>query len=170
MPTVPPTPEPTAKPSCPELAEGTQLLTQESVGYCLMYPEGFLEVYSDPAQVCLVPEGPTMGCHTAVAFFNVNDAAGRSVDQIADEMIADSEAEIPGIAIQRTSSTVSGQLAVALEGLPGVTGTRDILIVYADRLYWLTFILPGADSASVEQFERLYTTVIDSFTFLPVGP
>jgi hypothetical protein len=108
-----------------------------------------------------------MGCHTAVALFSVGDAAGRSADQVADEMIAASEAAVPGIAIQRTSSTIAGQPAVVLEGLPGVTGTRDVLIVQADRLYRLTFILPGADQASVDQFERLYNTVIDSFTLVP---
>jgi len=161
---------PSAEPSCPEPTEGTQLLTQEQMGYCLLYPEGFLEIYTDPAQVCLVPEGPTMVCHNTVALFNVDDATGRSADQIAEEMIADSEAEIPGIEIQRTSSTISGQLAVVLEGLPGVTGTREIFMVYADRLYRLTFVLPGEDPASVGQFERLYTTVINSFTFVPASP
>ena len=165
IPTIPPTPVPiaTAAPSCPEPAPGTQLLRHEERGYCLLYPDGLVWVDGG----CLVPEGPAMGCHTAVALFSVDDAAGRSADQVADEMIADSEAEVPGIAIQRTGSTVAGQPAVVLEGLPGVTGTRDVLIVQADRLYRLTFILPGADQASVDQFKRLYNTVIDSFTLVP---
>jgi len=165
IPTVPPTPVPiaTAEPSCPEPAPGTQLLRHEEHGYCLLYPDGLVWVDGG----CLVPEGPAMGCHTAVALFSVDDAAGRSADQVAEKMIADSEAEVPGIAIQRTGSTVAGQPAVVLEGLPGVTGTRDVLIVQADRLYRLTFILPGAEQASVDQFERLYNTVIDSFTLVP---
>ena len=163
VPTIPPTPVPTAAPICPEAAPGTQLLRHDEHGYCLLYPDGLVWVVGG----CLVPEGPAMGCHTAVALFSVDDAAGRSADQVADEMIADSEAAVPGIAIQRTSSPIAGQPAVVLEGLPGVTGTRDVLIVQADRLYRLTFILPGAEQASVDQFERLYNMVIDSFTLVP---
>ncbi len=164
------TPVPTAEPSCPEPMEGTRLLKNENMGYCLLYPEGLIEISSDPSEICLVPEGPTMGCHSTVAIFSVNDAAGLSADQIADKMIADSEAAIPGIAIQRTSATVSGQSAVVVEGLPGVTSTREILFVNADRLYRLIFILPDADPASLDQFERRYNTVINSFTLLPTIP
>jgi len=170
IPTLAPTSEPTAEPSCPEPTQGTQLLTRERMGYCLLYPEGFIEVASGPTDVCLVPSEPYMACHSAQAFFNVEDAGGRSADQIADEMIADAEAAVPGIAIQRTSATVSGQPAVVVEGLPGVTGSRQILLVHADRLYRLTFLLPGEEPESVEEFDHLYNTVIDSFTLLPVAP
>jgi len=164
------TPVPTPVARCPEPMEGARLLKNENMGYCLLYPEGLIEISSDPAEVCLVPEGPTMGCHTTVAIFSVSDAAGLSADQIADRMIADSEAAIPGIVIQRTITTVSGQPAVVVEGLPGVTSTREILSVNADRLYRLIFILPDADPASVEQFEHRYSTIINSFTLLPITP
>jgi len=169
-PTLPSTPEPTAETSCPEPTEGTQLLTRERMGYCLLYLEGFIEVDTDPTQVCLVPGEPFVACHSAKVFINVEDAAGRTADQIAGEMTADSEAAIPGIAIQRTSATVSGQPAVVVEGLPGVTGTRAILVDQADRLYRLTFVLPGDEPQSVEEFDHLFSTVIDSFTLLPVAP
>lgn len=75
VPTALPTPIPTAEPSCPEAAAGTQLLAREEMGYCLLYPEGYIEVDTDPAQVCLVPGEPYMMCHTANAFINVEDAA-----------------------------------------------------------------------------------------------
>jgi WD40 repeat protein len=43
--------------------------------------------------------------------------------------------------------------------------------VYDDRLYKLAFGLPdAADPASVERFDRLYNTVIESFTLLPTTP
>jgi len=167
LPAATPTPEPTLTPTCPRPVQGTTLLRQEQLGYCLLYPADYVEVHTEPDQVCLVQGETNMMCHSASAFFNVEDAAGRSPDQVADEMIADAEAAVPGIAIQRTSSTVAGQPAVVLEGLPGVTGTRDVLIAQADRLYRLTFILPAADQASLDQFERLYSTVINSFTFVP---
>jgi len=171
VPTVPPTPISTAEPSCPGPRAGTQLLRHEEHGYCLLYPDGLVRVDTPPYQICLVPEGPAMACHTAVALVEVTDAAGRSADQIADEWIANSEAEIPGIVIQRTSLTVSGQQAVVLEGLPGVASTRDIVIVQTDRLYKLTFVFPGPEDApATERFELTYETIIDSFTFVPTVP
>src|SRR3990170_8751991 len=57
-PTVPPSPTPTPEPSCPEPTEGTQLLRQDRMGYCLLYPESYIEVHTDPIQVCLVPGEP----------------------------------------------------------------------------------------------------------------
>lgn len=167
VPTALPTSVPTAARTCPEPTAGTQLLTHEGLGYCMLYPDGLVRIDIPPHEVCLIPEGPAMACHTAVALFDVTDAAGGGADQIADELIADSEAAIPGVAIRRTSSTVSGQPAVVLEGLPGVTSTRQLLMVHADRLYRLTFILPDADAAAVERFERLYDTVVNSFTLVP---
>jgi hypothetical protein len=164
------TTSPTAAPTCPEPMEGTQLLRNEAMGYCLMYPDELNRLDPGPLEVCLVPEGPTMACHSARAFFDVSDGTGRSADQIADEIIADNVAAIPGIQIQRTNLSVSGEPAVALDGLSGVTGTRQLFIVRAGRLYRLTFILPDGDPAAVEQYDRLYTTVINSFTFVPIVP
>ena len=170
MPPAPPLPTPTAEPSCPEPTDGTRLLARERMGYCLLYPESFIEVDTDPTQVCLVPGEPFMACHSAQFFINVEDAAGRTADQIADEIIIDAEAAVPGIAIQRTSATVSGQPAPVVQGLPGVTGSRQIHIVHADRLYRLTFLLPGEEPESVEEFDHLYNTVINSFTLVPTAP
>src|SRR3990172_9463671 len=70
VPTIPPTPVPTAEPSCPEPAEGTQLLRNDAMGYCLLYSDGLVRVDIPPHEVCLVPEGPAMACHTAAAIFN----------------------------------------------------------------------------------------------------
>ena len=45
----------------------------------------------------------------------VEDAAGRTASQIADEIIADAETAVPGISVERTSLTVGGEDAVVLE-------------------------------------------------------
>ncbi len=166
----PPAASPTAEPICPEATTDAELLRNEAMGYCLLFPDELNRLEGGPLQVCLVPEGPTMACHTARAFFHVSDAGGGDADQIADEIIAANVAAVPGIQIQRTNLTVSSEPAVALEGLSGVTGSRVIFIVRADRLYMLTFNLPGDDPSSIEQYERLYYTVINSFTFLPLAP
>jgi len=162
-----PSPQPTDEPGCPDPTQGMKLFTQESMGYCLLYPQGYLEIYTDPAQVCLVPEGPTMGCHNANAFINVEPAAGRTADQIADEAIADAEAVIPGIGIRRTGATVSGESAVVLEGLPGVASSRNVVVVHDGRLYELIFVPWDETGEDFARIESLYETIIHSFSFLP---
>ena len=186
VPTVPPTPMPTISSSptppqqpptptqtpgsiCPSVTVGTQLLTREQMGYCLLYLEGYIEVDTDPTQVCLVPGEPYMACHTANFFINVEDAAGRTVDRIADEMIAGEEATIPGIEIQRENLTVSGEQAIMLEGLSGVAASRVILIAHAERLYRLTFVPWDKTGEGFTRIENLYNTVISSFTFVPIS-
>jgi hypothetical protein len=167
--TVPPTTAPTVEPRCPEPTEGTQRMENQAMGFCLVYPEDLTQVSSDPTGACLVP-GPSMACHSAVASIDVSDAAGRTAAQIADEMIADAEAVIPGIAIQRSEAEIAGQPAVVVEGLPGVASSREIFVVNADRLYRLIFLLPDAESASADLFERLFNTIVDSFTLIPTSP
>ena len=164
-PTVPPTSIPTAEPSCPAPTEGTQLLRQDRMGYCLLYPESYIEVHTDPIQVCLVPGEPYLACHSAQAFFNVEDAAGRSATQAADQMVAQG-----GSRGDRLTMTIAGVEAVVLPEVAGQASTRVVIFVHDDRLYKLAFGLPGDDPAEVERFDLLYNTVIESFTLLPTTP
>ena len=158
------TPASTPAPTCPEPTPGTILLRQERMGYCLLYPDDIFEVQTDPTQVCLAPSVTIMACHSAQVFFNVEDAAGRSVSQVADEMAARG-----GIIGEPSSLTIAGEEAVLFPEVGGQASTRVVIAVHDDRLYSLAFGLPDpADPISVETFDRLYKTVIDSFTFLPI--
>jgi hypothetical protein len=158
-------PEPTAVSRCPEPTEGTQLLRNEAMGYCLLYPADYTPVDLS-YEVCLVPGETFMLCHSAAAFFNVEDAAGRSMSQVADEVTARE-----AVADDRSSLTVAGEEAVVLPEVPGQASGRVVLFVHDDRLYTLAFGLPDyADPASVARFELLYNTVIDSFALLPFPP
>jgi len=169
-PTAPPTPMPTVAPSCPEPTEGTKLLRNEAMGYCFLYPNGYIRVDPLPYEICLVPSETNMLCHTAKFMLEVHDAAGRTATQIADETIANFENEVPGIVIERTDPTVSGEEAVDLKGLPGVDIIRNLYIVHADRLYMLTFIPWNETGEDFERQVSLYNTVINSFTFIPIVP
>ena len=169
VPTLPLTTMPTAEPSCPVATPGMQLLRNEEMGYCLLYPDGHNRLDPNPTEVCLIPEGPTMACHNANAFINVEDAAGRTAGQVADAVIADQEAAIPGISIERSELTVAGEEAVALEGLSGVDSSRKVVIVHADRLYWLTFVPWDETREGWAGVETLHDTVMNSLTFLPAN-
>jgi len=153
--------------ACPSATEGTQLLMNEEYGYCLSYPDGYLRVDPLPYEVCLVPGESSMACHSAHLIIEVENAAERTAGQIADAMIADQESSIPGIEIQRTNLTVSGEQAVVLDGMSGVDFSRRIVLVHADRLYQLMFIPWDEAGENFPQLENLYNTVINSFQFLP---
>lgn len=157
---------PTPTTECPSPTEGTQLLRNDEWGYCFLYPNGYIRVDPLPYEVCLVPGETNMACHTANLIIEVEQAAGRTADQIADEVVADAESAIPGILIERTDQTVSGESAVALEGLPGVASSRNVYIVYADHLYRLVFVPWDETSEEFARLETLHTTVINSFTLL----
>jgi hypothetical protein len=136
------------------------------MGYCLLYPDGLFRVDPFPAEVCLIPELPGMACHSNFAQFEVSDAAGRSASEVADAVIKQG-----GISIERSSLSLAGEEAVVLDGVPAQDFLRDVLIVHNDRLYRLRFVLPDPENPSaVERFERLYDTVTNSFTLIPVVP
>ena len=57
-------PAPMAEPICPEPTEGTQLLRNEAMGYCLLYPADYTPVELS-YEVCLVPGETFMLCQWA---------------------------------------------------------------------------------------------------------
>jgi hypothetical protein len=162
-------PSNTPEPACPDAVEGTKLLIREAVGYCLLYPEGYIEIETVPTTVCLVPDGPTMGCHNTNLIIEVEDAGGRTVGEIADEIVADTQTEIPGIQIRRTNLSIAGEEAVVLEGLPGVASSRHVLLVHEDRRYELIFVPWDETDENFAKLGLLYNTVVNSLTLHPIG-
>ena len=167
IPTFLPTPTSMDATACPNVSEGTQLLTNEEYGYCLLYSDGYTRVDPLPEEVCLVLGDSSMACHSANLIIQVENAAGRALSQIADEMIAEAETAAPGIEIQRTDLTLSDEQAIMLEGIPGVDASRIVVLVHADRLYKLTFAPWDETRGEFAGVENLYNMVVNSFTFLP---
>lgn len=158
------TPEPTAGPACPQPETGTQLLRNEEYGYCFLFPDGYVRLDPLPYEVCLVPEGPSMMCHGANLIIEVHDALGRTAGQIADEKIA--EHPHPDI-IERIDRIIGGEDAVMVDGLSGVAASRSVFIVHEDHIYDLMFIPWDETADEFAALEALYTTIINSFTFVP---
>lgn len=166
VPTLLPTPTLIDESGCPGPSGVIQLLTNEEHGYCLLVQDGYARVDPLPEEVCLVAGGASIACHSADLIIQVENAAGRTPSQVADEMIVEAQVAAPGIEVQRTDLTVSGEQAVMLEGIPGVDVSRIILIVHADRLYKLTFVPWDETREEFTRVENLYDLVINSFTFL----
>jgi hypothetical protein len=152
---------------CPAPTTDTELLTHTEHGYCVLYPTGYTAEHPNESETVLVV-GSLLNMEQPRAYIEVDDAAGRTAEQVADEVLAEFESVAPGFGIERAETTIKGEPAMVLEGLPGQDISRRIMIVHDERLYTLTFV--PADEALGEvyaQVETLYNTVIGSFSFLP---
>jgi hypothetical protein len=164
------TPEPTAKPTCPEPMEGTQLLMNEEHGYCLLHPTEYNVVFP-PMETCLASVVNSMECQfvtfaktdtSTSAWINVDEASGRTASEVAD---AEIDFLGSGFNIERANLTIDVEPAVLMDGLPGQDILRRVVVVHNDLLYTLTFTpWDKNDTALV----NLYTTIVNSFHFLPV--
>ncbi len=148
-----PTIPPATTLNCPEATVGTLLLKDEDGSYCLLYPEGHGVVIPFAGEVCLVPgEPPYMACHSASLIINVEEADGRTADEVADTVTVENRCSG-----ERYNLTIADENAVVLPECGGQATSRNVFIVHDDRLYNLTFL---------DLSERFYAQVITSFMFL----
>jgi len=173
QPTAPPTEaDPTA--ICPAATPGTAQLIDPEGGFCLLYPERFT-VSQDIYGTNLV--GPPLddSMEPAAAFLSINviaapgAAAGITAGQWADQQIA----LYPDLAgqITREETTLAGQPAVAVTGLPAYLGGRDTYVVvnntlYAFHLHPVDNLVPIAQPDS----DEVWATVSSSLAFFPPPP
>jgi hypothetical protein len=166
-----PTTIPTAEASpqeCPSPSGDTLLLRNEDDGYCLLYPEGYSVVIPFVGEICLVPGEPgDMMCHNMRAMIEVTAADGRSAGQAADEALV----QLADFPIERSTLSVAGEEATVLDNYPGVDILRLVFFIHGDRLYRMTF-MRGSEAGSEErlQADLLFSTLVDSFTFIPGAP
>jgi hypothetical protein len=106
----------------------------------------------------LNPEDP-------ILFINVEPSDGRTVEQVADQLVADYS--VPGLEVKRVPLEIDQEQAIMLDGLTGQDINRHIVVLHNDRLYHMT-IMPMEGSPDVlTQAEALHNTVIQSFNFRP---
>jgi hypothetical protein len=142
------------------------MLTMVEFGFRFRHPPEYqVGIYRD--QICLTLEqryGPPGLCHVQNFSIAVEEAQGRSLDELADELAADSNPDIP---VRRTNLTLSGEKAIRLDDINTVDVVRYVVVMHDDRIYRLTFI-PWRDiSEDFPRLELLYDTIINSFEFLP---
>lgn len=137
-----------------------------TMGYCLLHPARFTVNVVEVANVLI--EGPAIGegpqPMRAGVQITVVPAEGRSVSQVVDQVAS----EYAGLPITRTPGALGGEAAEIVEGLPGVTGSRDVFAVLEDKVYRLRFY--PADPAFPQvapDVDELWEAVSASFAFLP---
>lgn len=140
----------------------TPLLINGSGGYLLSYPAEYQAVINANGICLTLSETSTMACHEANAFFEVRDAAGRTLSQVADEIAATSSSDV-----NRTSLMVADEEATRLDNIAATDILRKVVILHGDRAYIWTFVPWAEDQADSSPMGILYNTVINSFTFLP---
>lgn len=156
--------EVTAEP-CTPTGLNQAALTNGVAGYCLIYPDTFT-VSEQPGAMVIVGPDYTEGEEPLAAFLNIqlSDAAGRTAAEIADEIVAGLE---EGVEVERQETTLGGEPAVELTGVPGLNITRQVIAVRGDRAYHLTFSPLGEEYADAyADMQTLYDLVMSSFTFL----
>lgn len=150
---------------CPEATDGTEALTIEEHGYCLLYPSGYSVERPSPDETVLVV-GSLLNVSEPRVYIEVSDAKGRSVESAGDTIVAN----YPGFEIKRRNARIGNQDAVVLDGVPGQDISRQALIVHRGRLYQLTFVPANQDDSEVyAQMDELYQTVIGSLRFSQRG-
>jgi hypothetical protein len=158
----------TSKGACPAETVDLKLFINANDGYCFLYP--MEDTPFPPYMVVINPNGITGGDFLpgdALVEVNMEAASGRTAAQVADEKIAEAG---EGFNITRSDILIDGKQAIVVDGLPAQDSWREVFIVDNDRLYILFFEpwTPNADWFS--KLEKLYSTVIDSFHFLPPMP
>ena len=156
----------TSASACPTASADTKLLTNTKDGYCLLYPAE--DSAALPGWVVINPNSnPGDMPGDAWVYIQVQDAAGRSVAEVAKQAVA---AVGEGFNITQTEVSMDGGQAIVIDGLPGQDSNRIVLIDRNNRIYTLTFAPwqpSGAGSGQTTPLEHLYETVIKSIHFTP---
>lgn len=149
---------------CIRNSEETRLLINIALGYCLQYPVGYDMALSNEMGIMLF-ERSMLNPDDPMLFINVEPSDGRTVEQVADQLVADYS--VPGLEVKRASLKIDQEPAIMLDGLTGQSINRHFVVVHNDRLYHME-IMPMDGSPEVRaQAEALYNLVIQSFNFRP---
>ena len=149
---------------CFRNSEETRLLMNNPQGYCLQYPNGYDVVFENEMEIGLVKRS-VLNAEDPSLIINVEPAGGRTVEQVADQLVADYS--VPGLEVKRVPLEIDQEQAIMLDGLTGESLNRQVVVLHNDRLYHLT-IMPTEGLPEVNaQAEALYNTVIQSFNFRP---
>lgn len=151
---------------CPSPGSDMEAYRSEEHGYCLLYPSSYTVTQFDGGSIRIENE-PVGFPHPMPPFasVDVSDAADRSAEEVADEIVADFQGPAADFIIDRESITLDGEPAVMLDQVPGQELSRQVVAVHDGKLYRLTFITADEAMQEYEGMQELYDAVMDSFTF-----
>lgn len=151
---------------CPEPDTETALIKDETAGYCLLIPAGYTAEQTGEGEK-VVYVGSLLDVEHPKLFIQVEDAAGRQLDQITNDLVAKTQAAYPDLQPDVTFGlSVDGEWANILDKLPGQDLNRKLLFIHDGLLYQLTFV-PSDESAGqvYQDMLALYDLTLESFSF-----
>jgi hypothetical protein len=164
-PTASPAPTPAAPQAC--IVPGQQTYTQER--YCFAYPADFtLEEHKESGVTILygqaLDEGPDpVRVSMGVSMQRV--PPGSNLARLVDDFRSQNYLQGLPWEIVRTAHVLGGEPAESLDDLPGRLSYRQVMAIHGEILYTLIFN-PSDNPAAHADLERLFETVMGSFTFL----
>lgn len=159
------TPETTAARTCTRRTPDVHVLLNGLHGYCVHYPSAYDVAFINESQVAFTRGDPVnMGAPRAEIV--ISKAEGRTVEAVAADWAgryADG-----GIVLERSPTVIAGVAAVVLDNPQGAALRRHVFMVEREHLYMFTFT-PAVRTlgAPYQQMMELYTTLLDSFHFIP---
>ncbi len=150
---------------CPAPEEGQRLFIHDTHGYCLLHPEEHTaEQVSEEETVFY--QGSILNVQDPRLHVEMTDAAGQSALAVAEAIREEALAAVPDMDISLEETTVDGEPAAVVDGLPGQDINRRLVVVYDGRLYSLMFTPADAAHEGFEGMEALYALVTESMRFV----
>jgi hypothetical protein len=156
-----------AGPECPEPVEDSTIYTNEPGGYCLLLPAAYtLQQINPEASEMAFFVDTIQDVNHARLFISVEDAGGRSLDEVTAATKAEIEAAISDLEVMPSFGyMLDGVPANQLDQVPGQDFSRQVVAVHDNRLYMLTFIPDDPTADAYAEMQTLYDMVMDSFSF-----
>ncbi|MBX3052300.1 MAG: hypothetical protein KF753_12530 [Caldilineaceae bacterium] len=168
------TPFPVAEPTttdatgdCPVPSADSQLLRNEAAGYCLLLPASFEAKLLEETNGATVFAPATTAGHGERLFINIEDALGRSLEDVAAQVLIDNQ--IPGMEYELSpDAELGGGPAYVIGKMAGQNLNRRVIAVHDGRVYTLIFMPDDAEQQPANaEMETLYQAVMASFAFIP---
>lgn len=138
-------------------------------GYCLLFSSTFEVDDVNPDFVLFQGSPASEGPEPVQALLLIaagRAANGQSTGDTVDGLVAEVEG-LPGLVITRTATTLGGEPAELVEGLPGRTGNQQLYVVHNDRVFQLLAApLDPAFPQVQAEVEGLWEMARRSFAFL----
>ena len=165
--TLVPVAEPASADGCPATAADGQLLRNDPAGYCLALPAGFEATLQEENNSAVIFAPATTGGHRERLFITVEEALGRSLEQVAEQVLTDSQ--IPGLEYEISpDAEIGGGPAFVIGKMAGQDLNRRVIAVHDGRVYTLVFIPDDLEQQPANtEMEALYQAVMASFAYVP---
>ena len=150
-------------PEQPDVNDTGLLFSNDQLGLCFSYPQGFQHLPENDA-VEIVALEETGSEERGLFWLERSDANGRTAEQAADQELADAG----GLNAGRWTVILDGEQAVVLDGMPGQDLQRRVLVVHQQTLYVLAFMPTLSENkVASDQVEALYTAITNSWSWSP---